>query len=107
MVIFLRETGERLMLSNTTIHIAVAYTDYLLSKQEIFSNQKYYLIALISLMLAAKYDELDKNIPPIQDYIRAANSKIDNLTVEEIKDCEVLCLKILDWNLKIVTPLVL
>lgn len=90
--------------SNTTVHIAVAYMDYVMSKHD-SSIESHYLIAITCLVLAAKYDELDKNIPPVQDYIKAAYSKLPCTNIESVKECEVMCLKILDWNLRIVTPL--
>jgi len=100
-----REVGGKLMLSNPTIHIAVAYMDYVLSKHD-FPRHKLPLIAVTCLSLAAKYDELDKNIPPIQEYIRASGSKLPATRVDDLKECEVNVLRILAWNLRIITPLV-
>lgn len=102
---FVKEAGNKLSLSITTIHIAIAYMDYVLSKEDILKSN-YYLIAITCLVLAAKYDELDMNIPPLQDFKRVSTSKAFISRTDEIKECEKLVLRILNWNLRIITPIV-
>ena len=99
------EVGGKIGLSALTMHIAVAYMDYVLAKVEVPKN-KYFLTATACLYLAAKYDELDKRIPPIHDLLRASLSKLSTARVEDIKECEVMLLRTMAWNLKIITPLV-
>ena len=60
------------------------------------------MIALTCLIIGAKYDELDQKIPMIQDFQRVSRFMY---RYEIVKQAEILVLKILDWNLKIVTPL--
>ena len=52
-------------------------------------------------MIAAKFDELDDNIPLIRDYMRVMKY---NFNFEAIEECEKFILSILDWNLKVTTP---
>lgn len=67
---------------------------------------KHHLIALTCLILAAKYDELDCNIPMLQDFQKIANSKLVMVRIDAIKECETAILRLIDWNLKIITPIV-
>ncbi len=105
LVDYLREVTARVQLSKSTLHIAVAYMDYVLSRHD-FPKPKLPLIALTCLVLAAKYDELDKNIPPLHEYLRASVSRLPVARVDDIKECEVVLLRVLAWNLRIITPLV-
>ena len=100
-----REVGGKLMLSNTTVHIAIAYLDFVLSKND-YPRHQLSLIAATCLSLAAKYDELDKNIPPIEELLRACVSKLAGARIEDVKECETQLLRALSWNLRIITPLV-
>jgi len=101
---YLREVTMRLQLSKGIFHISIAYMDYVLSKHD-FPKVRLPLIALTCLVIAAKYDELDKNIPPLSDYLRVSITKLPTARVEDIKECEVVLLRILAWNLRIITPL--
>ena len=105
LVDWIKEVTGRVQLSKPTFHIAVAYMDYVLSRND-FPKERIYLTALTCLVIAAKYDELDKNIPPLHDYIRVSMNKLPAARVEDIKECEVVLLRILAWNLRIITPLV-
>ena len=84
----------------STVHIGVFYTDYVLSKFE--PNSKLYpLFALTCLIIAAKYDELDQNIPPYDAFIRASGMNVPRQTITEF---EMKLLGQLDWSLRVVTP---
>jgi len=100
---WLKELTNKLDITNTSLHIAVAYTDYVLSRLNIASG-KFNLIALTCLIIAVKYDELDKNIPSLFDFINIARSTFF-VKPKDIKDCEAKILSTLSWNLCIITPL--
>ena len=76
--------------------------DYILSKNNLPSKD-YNLTSLTCLILAAKYDELDRNIPSYDEFIRAASI---GTTKEQVTNCEVKLLEYISWNLRIVTPLI-
>ena len=90
----------KLGLSESVLHLAVKYMDYILLQKE-YSNSKYQLIALCCLAIAAKYDELDRNIPFPEDFTRLAKLPFRTFVLAE---CEMLLLKVLDWQLKVSTP---
>lgn len=79
--------------------------DYLLSKYG-SQRERYYMIATTCLELAAKYDELDRNIPSAQEFLRAASAKLPLSKIEDLKECEIVCLRYLEWNLRVITPLI-
>ncbi len=99
------EVGRNVHLSTPTIHIAVAYLDYVLAKQDVAKGQ-FHLVGLTCLVLAAKYDELDRNIPSLSTFLRSAGPQLLGSRAEDVKDCEMLVLRVLEWNLCIFTPLI-
>ena len=76
--------------------------DYMLSKFPLISRL-YQIVALTCLIIAAKYDELDRNIPRLSDFLRASEI---SATKEAVMECEMSLLDRMGWNLKIVTPIV-
>jgi len=87
-----------------TFYLAVSIFDMVVYKESIFqiNPEAFELIALVSLLLAVKFDEDDANIPDLSDF-GFVNYK-SFYTVDEIRRCEVICLQILDYNLRIYTP---
>ena len=89
----------KLGISESTFHVAVRYMDYILAQKD-YHQSKYQLIALSCLAIAAKYDELDQNIPFPEDFTRLSKLPFRSIV---LADCEMLLLKILDWQLKVST----
>jgi hypothetical protein len=87
-----------------TFYLAVAIFDTILFKDSIYdiNSDSFELIALVSLLLAVKFDEDDANIPDLSEF-GFINYK-SFYTVDEIRRCEVVCLQILEYNLQIYTP---
>jgi hypothetical protein len=100
---WLKELTKKLDITNSSLHIAVAYMDYVLSKLN-FPSGKFNLIALTCLIIAVKYDELDENIPSLFDFMSATRSTLFTKP-NDIKNCEAKVLSALGWNLCIITPL--
>lgn len=100
---WLKELTNKLDLTTTTLHIAVAYMDYVLSRHN-FSTGKFNLVALTCLIIATKYDELDRNIPSLLDFMGAARSML-LVKPNDVKSCEAKILGALSWNLCVITPL--
>ena len=61
--------GELLHQSQRTLHLAVAYIDKMVTRK--FSTVNEELTAVTSLLLAAKFNEVDDNIPLIEELIKA------------------------------------
>ena len=70
------------------------------------------------LLLASKFDEIDDNIPLIDELCKAYKVVVDSLClyldgqpkepylkIREIKSCELEVLNELDWDLNSITPL--
>jgi hypothetical protein len=94
------ELGDRFKQSNLTIHIAVEYLDKALSKHaDILLNRisdpslvgtrrdHSNMWAIVSLMLASKYDEIDKKIPFYKEFIKAS-SRAAKYTIREYHKVE-------------------
>jgi len=96
------EIGKSLNISTLTIHISVFYLDYCLSKIDL-DTKLHKIVALTCLIIAAKYDELDRNIPINEDFIKASGLDVQKQT---IIDCEMHLLEVLNWNLRVVTPII-
>jgi hypothetical protein len=96
---WLKIMKSRFRLADSTFHIAVKYMDFVLSQKE-YHHSKYQLIALTCLILAAKYDELDMNIPFPEDFARIAKLPFHNYVIAQ---CEMLILDLLNWKLKVST----
>ena len=105
LITWLKEINTQLNLSIQTFHIAISYLDYSLSKVN-FPCSEHYKVALTCFILAAKYDELDRNIPPISKFLNASRFKLRTSQVSDIRKCEAKILEILSWNLKVITPIV-
>ncbi len=67
MVDWIFEMGEKLGQRIITTHLAVTYLDILLQDESIFTCIKSEVLPLTCLLLAAKFDELDDNIPLIRE----------------------------------------
>ena len=61
--------GELLHQSQRTLHLAVAYIDKMVTRKLSTVNDE--LTAVTSLILAAKFNEVDDNIPLIEELIKA------------------------------------
>ena len=51
-----------------TIHLAVKYLDILIQDDHIFESMQQEIVTPTCLLLAAKFDELDDNIPLIREF---------------------------------------
>lgn len=95
------ELGDKLKQSTLIIHIAIAYLDIAMYRHT-FHKKQLQLVALTSLLIASKYDELDDKIPLIRDFQRATKSYY---TESAIKQCELFLLQLFSWKLVIITPI--
>ena len=100
------EVGDKLGQSNLTIHTALTYMDLLLPSEPSLEKPALHLTALTALLIASKYDELDDNIPPVKDFLRAAKSRAAAaFEYSDVITHEADLLRRLKWDLMVLTPL--
>ena len=118
MVDYIIELGDRFKQTNLTIHIAVSFLDRALAthadillnrlnveQEDIEKEDHSWLWAVVSLMLASKYDEIDMKIPFYKEF-RKASTRASKFDVEEFHFVEEYFIKdVLKWNLHTLTPL--
>ena len=94
--------GKKVNQSQSTVHLAVKHLDRVFSACTAgIDHETYKLIANGCLMLAAKFDELDMNIPLLID-VQVANRF--KLSYEMLKAIEGELLMILDFDFMSLTP---
>ena len=101
---FIYEAGTDLLQRKSTQHIALQYLIAVLSKVD-FPKSRLGLVAGTCLVLAAKFDELDNNVPLFEDIL---SSMLDSknlkqfeqkFTSADLEQCETFLLGLLEWNL--------
>ena len=96
LVDWMYEVGEKLHLTTQTIHAAVHYMDRYLCITEV-STRQLQLIAITTILISAKFEELDNKVPPIDVLVKCIRHAF---TVENIKQMEVAILNQLGWNIQ-------
>lgn len=95
------EVGAKRGLNKSTMHVAVRYLDTLLQQIAVEKN-RLQLFAICCLIIAAKYEEAEENVPsPAQLKHYAVNTYSTDL----IQQMELLVLDKLNWTVSVVTPL--
>ncbi len=98
------EMGEKLKQRILTTHLAVVYLDILLQDEKIFDKIKQEVLPVACLLLAAKFDELDDNIPLIRELQKiCARQRV--IAYDEVIKAEVAVLSKLNWDLFKLTPM--
>ena len=96
--------GDSLSLRNITLQVAIVYIEKLMKIWNIdILNKDINLWSIAALSLAAKYIELDDNVPRISELKEVIENKSYSRTI--FVKCEKYLLRILDWDLMVITPL--
>lgn len=96
--------GDSLSLRNITLQVAIVYVEKLIKIWNIdILNKDISLWSIAILSLAAKYIELDDNVPRISELKEIVESKVYSRTI--FVKCEKYLLRVFDWNLVVITPL--
>jgi len=107
LVDFICEAGEELKLHGPTMHVAVGYLDRVLQIAD-FRRDRYYLVAVTCLIIAAKYEEREEGCVPSAErllaYLRAQGQANEFSLPHCVHQMEVSILTILNWSLTVVTP---
>lgn len=86
-------------LNKTTVHLSVYILDMFMDNHNIYP-ERLKLVALVCLLLAAKFEELECNVPKIADF----NNVIKNqYPYNDFFSLELMILTFMDWNLTIPT----
>eukprot|EP00038_Savillea_parva_P026427 m.53996 g.53996 ORF g.53996 m.53996 type:complete len:358 (-) comp7499_c1_seq1:194-1267(-) len=93
--------AQKLSLGWTTRAAAVAYFDGALFELSSIPASAYPLLAIGSLLIAAKMEEEEINVPTVSCLLHAAES---SATMQELNVMELLILKVWRWNVCVVTP---
>jgi len=101
LVEWMTQIGESILsLAAITIHLAVAYLDKAVSRQEVHPS-RLQLVAVACILAAAKHEEMESKAPSVPDL----NYCCKNIyTAQIICKMEVLLLNILNWELMLLTP---
>ncbi|XP_042879250.1 cyclin-J-like isoform X1 [Penaeus japonicus] len=99
LVEFLRIVSERLKLSVATTHLSVYLLDRFMDAHHISDNQLR-LTALTAILLAAKFEEKDMNVPRIPELNAFANSRY---SIAIFNSMEAFMLTFFNWNIGTVT----
>jgi hypothetical protein len=102
----LRNMNSKLKFRSQTFFLAIYYMDLIFNDR--IKNLKYgglEIYAVASLLIAAKFDENDPNIPDLYKFQEVAHAGTSGgkfrfyFKIEEIKKAEVLCIKALAYKL--------
>eukprot|EP00037_Helgoeca_nana_P011313 m.101432 g.101432 ORF g.101432 m.101432 type:complete len:349 (-) comp20751_c0_seq1:174-1220(-) len=92
--------AQKLSLGWTTRASAVAYFDGALCELATIPANAFPLLAMGSLLIAAKMEEEEINVPTVSSLLQAAES---TATMQELNVMELLILKVWRWNVCVVT----
>jgi len=94
------ELNKKFKYKSSIIFKTIIYMDYILFNNTYNNPKQIDLISLCCFILACKYIELDKNIPKINKFIEIYNTiNNQNYKFNDIIEYEVICLKLLHYNL--------
>ncbi|TMW55096.1 hypothetical protein Poli38472_013858 [Pythium oligandrum] len=102
LVDWMSEVGEEMQIRKTTIHTAIAYLERILTVGKLPAKDRFQLLALSCLMIAAKYHGPEEEVPPISEFWEFGNRCY---TYDEIRDMELTTLNNLQWSLTALTPI--
>ena len=95
------ELNKKFKYKSSIIFKTIIYMDFILFNNTYNNPKQIEIISLCCFILACKYIELDKNIPKINKFIEIYNTIINkqNYNFKDIIEYEVICLKLLNYNL--------
>ena len=96
--------GELLHQSQLTEHLAVSYIDRMIHQRYNKAGEE--LTAAASLLLASKFNEVDDNIPLLEELAKAhQNLSMVKWSQEEIRLREIEICHLFGWELDTIVPL--
>ncbi|KDR20415.1 Cyclin-J-like protein [Zootermopsis nevadensis] len=99
LVSWLRALAEDLHLNNVSVHLAVYLLDIFMDNHRIV-EERLNLVALVCILLAAKFEERDANVPKISEL----NARVGNqYPVTDFISLEFMIMHFLHWSLVLPT----
>lgn len=98
---WLASIGDKLKMRRATVHVAIAYLDRLFQRH-VPPKEKWQMLAISCLQVAAKYEEAEENVPAVSQLSRASGI---GLTIQTVQRWEVAVLEGLGWQLTCIVPL--
>jgi hypothetical protein len=100
---FINYLVHKLKYRSQTFYLATYMTDLIMMMENLDLRQE--LVAVTALILTVKFDEIDSVVPDLASFQSINVGKIKLIcTIEEILQCEVDCLRLLDYRLHYNTP---
>ena len=85
----------------STTHKAIVFLDRL-QPDETFTKDEWQMIAITCILVAAKFNEKEEHLPPLENFEEITNQKIPNA---QLLDFELWVLRKLGWHLNAFPPL--
>lgn len=90
LVDWMSEVGEEMQIRKGTVHIAIAYLERILTSGKLPSKDRFQLLALSCILIAAKYMGPEEEVPPVSEFFEFGNRCY---THEEIHQMELTTIK--------------
>ena len=101
---FNHKLTKKMGFKSQTFFLSIYYLDIIFMENKHLQITNYFLFALSSFIIAAKYSENDPNVPPLQSFINLYNRyNIHRISMKELLKTEVKILKYLNYNILYVT----
>jgi len=101
MVDWICEACETYGISRTTAHVACEQMDRFCSSDTV-PTHRLALVSLAAIQIAAKYEEQEEDVPPVQVLIERSGHPIPE---RQLNQMEVLMLTASDWSCTTITPM--
>lgn len=83
------EVGEEMQIRKTTVHTAIAYLERVLTYGKLPPKDRFQLLALTCILIAAKFHGPEDEVPPIAEFWEFGNRCY---TFEEFHQMEIMTL---------------
>ena len=101
---FNHKLTKKMGFKSQTFFLSIYYLDIIFMENKHLQITNYFLFALSSFIIAAKYSENDPNVPPLQSFINLYNRyNIHRISMKELLKTEVKILKHLNYRIHYVT----
>jgi len=104
LVDWMRDIGKRCRLHTSTVHVSILFLDKIFRSNDI-PKSKWRLLATACISVAAKYEEAEKNCPPIPYLLQLTSLKQRGHTSLSFREAESEVLQFLGWRLRAIPPI--
>ena len=104
LVDWMSDVGEQCRLHTSTVHVSILFLDKIFRSNDIPRSQ-WRLLATACISVAAKYEEAEKNCPPIPYLLQLTSLKQRGHTSLSFREAEAEVLRFLGWRLRAIPPI--